>query len=98
MASNRRFPNLLRRVGRLFQNLGGRLVEMGGVRGTWIDVGAHCGEISLEWAKRNPGLKVYAFEANVSVAARLVGQASNYFVVPMAVAEVNGIADFHVNV
>jgi FkbM family methyltransferase len=73
------------------------ILQRNGIGETWIDVGAHHGETTLKSAVSNPGLKVYAFEANVSAAARLIGRAPNYFVVPMAVAENNGIAEFHIN-
>lgn len=87
----------LRRAGRLFQSLGKRLVKAGGMQGTWIDVGAHCGEMSLRWAERNPGLKIYALEPNLSAAVKLMSRAANYFVVPMAVGEKDGFASFYVN-
>ncbi len=93
----RMFSNSLHRVGRLFQNLGGRLVKAGGIEGTWIDVGAHRGEMSLWWAERNPGLKIYAVEPNLRAAAKLMSRAPNYFVVPMAIAETDGFASFYVN-
>lgn len=73
------------------------IVRPGRIEGTWIDVGAHHGETTLHHATANPGLRVYAFEPNLSVAAKLMGRASNYFVIPMAVAEKNGIANLQVN-
>lgn len=69
----------------------------GRISGTWIDVGAHHGEHTLVQAQRNPRLRVYAVEPNLRAALKLAGQAPNFFVVPMAVAEQNGCADFHLN-
>src|SRR5579859_4089351 len=89
--------NSLERCGRFFRNLVYRLVEPGGREGTWIDVGAHSGETTLRWAERNPGLKIYAVEPNLRAAFKLMGRAPNYLVVPMAIAETDGFADFYVN-
>jgi FkbM family methyltransferase len=67
------------------------------MRGTWIDVGAHHGENTLQHAAQNPGLRVYAIEPNLRAAAKLMGQAANFIVIPMAIAETNGSAGFHIN-
>ncbi len=64
---------------------------------TWIDVGAHRGEKTLSAAQSNPALRVYAFEPNLHLALQLVGMAPNFIVLPMAVAEKNGAADFYLN-
>jgi FkbM family methyltransferase len=71
--------------------------RLGGIEGTWIDVGAHEGEVTLACARQNPRLRVYAFEPNLRLAATLIGVASNFFVVPMAVAEKDGLTEFHLN-
>lgn len=84
-------------VGRALRKAGNKILERNGTRGTWIDVGAHRGEDTLQFAIQNPGIKVYAFEPNLCVAAKSVGQASNYFVIPVAVAEQDGTADFYLN-
>ncbi len=63
----------------------------------WIDVGAHTGESTLEAARERPGLRVYAFEPNLSLAAALMGRLPNYIVLPMAVAGSDGSAPFHLN-
>ncbi|MBS1855715.1 MAG: FkbM family methyltransferase [Acidobacteria bacterium] len=63
----------------------------------WIDVGAHAGESTLEAARKRPGLRVYAFEPNLTLAAGLMGRLPNYIVLPMAVAEHDGSAAFHLN-
>lgn len=89
--------NVGRRVGRAIRTIGDRIATRSGMTGTWIDVGAHEGETTLYAALQNPGLKVYAFEPNLRVAAKLIGRAANYFVVPMAVAETDGFATLNVN-
>jgi FkbM family methyltransferase len=86
-----------RRIGRLLCTAGERIARNGGIKGTWIDVGAHHGEETLQQAIQNPALSIYALEPNLAAAAKLIGKASNYFVVPMAVAETNGVADFRLN-
>jgi len=63
----------------------------------WLDVGAHEGEKTLAAARADPALFVYAFEPNLAVASRLMGLLANYIVLPLAVAEQNGSAAFHVN-
>jgi len=87
-------------IGNRVSNKLGRILRRAGdsgVEGTWIDVGAHLGETTLRQAALNPGLKVYAFEPNLTAAAKLIGRASNYFVIPMAVAEKDGLASLNVN-
>ena len=63
----------------------------------WLDVGAHEGEKTLAAARGNPALCVYAFEPNLAAASRLMGLLANYVVIPIAVAEQNGSAAFHLN-
>jgi FkbM family methyltransferase len=87
----------LHSAGRLLRRVGNALLKQASVKGVWIDVGAHRGESSLNYACRNPSLQVYAFEPNLRAAAAILGQASNYIVLPMAVAETDGFAEFHVN-
>jgi len=53
--------------------------------------------MTLGYANHNPGLKIYALEPNLRLAASLMGRAPNFFVIPMAVAEKDGSADFHLN-
>lgn len=84
-------------AGRVLRRLGNALLEHGGISGTWIDVGAHHGELTIGSARRNPGLRVYAIEPNLRAAAKLVGKIANYIVIPVAIAEEDGCADFHVN-
>ena len=84
-------------VGRALRKAGTELLRFSSLQGTWIDVGAHQGESSLDWACRNPSLQVYAFEPNLRAAVSLFGRASNYIALPMAVAETDGFAEFHIN-
>jgi FkbM family methyltransferase len=89
--------SLLAWTGRALRKAGTELLRISSVEGTWIDVGAHHGELTLGCAIRNPGLRVYAFEPNLRVAASLIGRAPNFIVIPMAVAETDGHAEFHTN-
>jgi len=84
-------------AGRALRRAGTEMLRRGGIQGTWIDVGAHHGETTLGYANHNPGLTIYAFEPNLRAAATLIGRAPNFIVIPMAVAEANGHADFHIN-
>jgi FkbM family methyltransferase len=68
----------------------------GGVE-VWLDVGAHLGEKTFHIAAGRPDLRVYAFEPNLEVASKLMGRLANYVVLPMAVAETDGSADFYLN-
>jgi FkbM family methyltransferase len=62
----------------------------------WIDVGAHDGETTLQFAAANPRLLVYAFEPNLPVATRLMGRLANYVVIPAAISEQDGLAELNV--
>jgi FkbM family methyltransferase len=86
-----------RRIGRVLCGVGGEILKRNGIQGTWIDVGAHHGETTLRHADLNPGLRIYALEPDLSAVAKLVGRAPNYFVIPLAVSEKDGSADFYVN-
>jgi len=66
-------------------------------RQIWLDVGAHLGETTLEPARRDPKLMVYAFEPNLRLAAKMFDVLENYVVIPMAVAEFDGFAPFYLN-
>jgi FkbM family methyltransferase len=74
-----------------------RLLTVSRPRGIWIDVGAHEGEKTFEPARRSPSLTVYAFEPNMTKAMRLMGRLPNYVVIPAAVADHDGFADYHVS-
>jgi FkbM family methyltransferase len=84
-------------IGRVLRKIGSEMLRRNGIQGTWIDVGAHGGEVTLWHARQNPGLRVYALEPNLSVALKLMGREPNYLVIPMAVAEKDGCADFYIN-
>jgi FkbM family methyltransferase len=88
---------ILEYAGRAFRKAGTEILRRNGAKGTWIDVGAHHGETTLGYAQENPGLTVYAFEPNLRAAVSVMGRAQNFIVIPMAVAQTNGSADFYVN-
>lgn len=91
---------LARYAGLIFQAAANRLLSTEKPRrieGLWIDVGAHLGEYSIGPAKSNPSLLVYAFEPNLSLALRHSGILPNYIVIPMAVSEQDGCAEFFIN-
>jgi len=89
--------SVLRHVGRLLRRTGNDLLKQGSLKGTWIDVGAHIGEVTLGYASSNPALTIYAFEPNLRAASSLFGRAPNYIVIPIAVAENDGSSQFHLN-
>lgn len=62
----------------------------------WLDVGAHGGGHPLEIAMQDDSVLVYGFEPNIRIAARNAGLRPNYVVVAAAVAEVDGVAPFHI--
>jgi FkbM family methyltransferase len=84
-------------AGRALRKAGSEILRRNGLEGTWIDVGAHHGEHTIGYARHNPGLRIYAFEPNLRAAAKLMGRAPNYVVLPMAITEKNGVAEFHLN-
>ena len=63
----------------------------------WLDVGAHLGEKTFHIAAERPDTLVYAFEPNLEVASKSMGRLANYVVLPMAIADRDGSADFYVN-
>ena len=85
------------RLGRTFRNLADAFLSWRSLSGVWIDVGAHLGEHTFYFAERNRSLTVYAFEPNLRLAAQRLGLLPNFMVIPMAVAEEDGCADFHIN-
>jgi FkbM family methyltransferase len=60
-------------------------------------VGAYLGTETFPAAKANPGLHVYAFEPNLRLATQHWGLFPNITVLPAAVSETDGFADFYVN-
>ncbi len=87
----------VRWAGRALRKLGDEIIRRNGIKGIWIDVGAHHGELTIGYANDNPGLRIYAFEPNLRAAAKMMGHAPNFVVIPMAVAEKDGCANLHVN-
>jgi FkbM family methyltransferase len=63
----------------------------------WIDVGAHLGQGTLDAARANPRLLVFAFEPNWALARQIMARAVNFVVLPMAVSDNDGFAEFFVN-
>lgn len=63
----------------------------------WIDVGAHLGQGTLDEALRDPTLLVFAFEPNWKLARQIMGKAANFVVLPMAVSDSDGFAEFFIN-
>lgn len=63
-------------------------------RRVWIDVGAHEGETTLNFAAARPDLVVYAFEPNLAVASRTMGRLRNFVMLPFAVSTADGTAEF----
>jgi FkbM family methyltransferase len=63
----------------------------------WLDVGAHLGEKTFAAAQADPGLRVYAFEPNWALVARRLGALPNWILLPVAVTEQDGCADFYLN-
>lgn len=88
---------LTNRLGRLIERAGRKLRRYGQPKEVWIDVGAHYGETTFDQAAANPNLVVYAFEANLKLASRMMGSLQNYVVLPFAVAETDGVSEFHLN-
>jgi FkbM family methyltransferase len=92
-----RFIRSLRRSGKLLTTLAAKMLTYKGLGGVWIDVGAHLGEKTFEFAQENPALMVYAFEPNLRVAAKRMGILPNFVMIPMAVGESNGCSSFYIN-
>jgi FkbM family methyltransferase len=91
------FERYIRYAGYLLGRVADKLQNQRRINGVWIDVGSHLGEFTFNPAQRNPSLMVYAFEPNLSVALQRVGTLPNFVMIPFAVAEQDGAADFYVN-
>ena len=92
-------PKRLRRVVRNYIESRGfiSVFDASKVDTFWIDVGAHLGEGTLGVALHNPNVLVYAFEPNWVLARQIMARAANFVVLPMAVSDVDGYADFFIN-
>lgn len=67
------------------------------VEAVWVDVGAHLGQNTLDAALQNPRLLVFAFEPNWALARQIMARAANFVVLPMAVSDTDGIAEFFIS-
>jgi FkbM family methyltransferase len=83
-------------AGRGLRKAGRFLMDWGSLRGIWFDVGAFRCEHTYGFALHNPSLRVFAFEPNLQLAAKLFGALPNIVVVPMAVSETDGCAEFNI--
>jgi FkbM family methyltransferase len=88
--------DLVHYAGRGLRKAGRLLMDWHSLRGTWFDVGAFRCEHAYEHALFNPSLRVFAFEPNMQLAAKLFGSLPNIIVVPMAVSETDGCAEFNI--
>jgi FkbM family methyltransferase len=66
------------------------------LRGVWLDVGAHLCSHTYGYALVNPSLRLFAFEPNLQIACRMFNSLPNIFMIPMAVAETDGCAEFNI--
>ena len=89
--------SIIHRAGRGLRRISRRMMDYQALKGVWIDVGAYKGEHCYEFALLNPSLRVYLFEPNLKQAATLFGMLPNFFVVPLAVSETDGSAEFNLN-
>jgi FkbM family methyltransferase len=96
-ASAGRVGIMLRRLVRVCYRVGDELLKFGRPGDVWIDVGAHLGELTFPFARRDPSLRVYAFEPNLKLATQRMGILRNFVVFPMAVAEEDSRSPFYVN-
>jgi FkbM family methyltransferase len=92
-------PKWFKRVVREYVERRGftRVLDRNNVNAIWIDVGAHLGEGTLDAAFDDPTLLVFAFEPNWNLARRIMGRAANFVVLPMAVSDTDGFAEFYIN-
>ena len=88
---------LFHRVDYVYQLIRHQVLRHQGLHETWIDVGVHFGEHTFQFAKKNPSLMVYAFEPNLKVAIQRAGLLPNFVVIPAAIAENDGCANFFIN-
>ena len=62
-----------------------------------MDVGAHWGEVMLEFASERPNVDVYAFEPDLHAIWRIATILPNYHALALAVDEVDGFAPLYMN-
>jgi len=89
--------DLVHLAGRGLRKAGRQLMDFRALRGVWLDVGACKGEHCYGFALANPSLRVFLFEPNLRMAAKLFGMLPNFFVVPLAVTEADGSSELNIN-
>ena len=62
-----------------------------------LDVGAHWGEVMLDYAREHPDVPVFAFEPDVRDAARIAVALNNYHVFAVAIDEVDAVRELRIN-
>jgi len=82
----------------LARRLGYQIRRSREARRIWIDVGAHEGQNTFERAQQDSSILVFAFEPDWNLARRTMGKLENFVVLPIAVADFDGFANFHLNV
>jgi FkbM family methyltransferase len=88
--------DLVHFAGRGLRKAGRFLMDWRSLRGIWFDVGACRCDHTYGFALYNPSLRVFAFEPNMQLAAKMFGALPNIVVVPMAVSETDGCAEFNI--
>ncbi len=88
--------DLVHFAGRTLRKAGRFLMDWRSLQGVWVDVGAFRCEHTYGFALTNPSLRVFAFEPNIHEAAKMFGALPNIFIVPMAVSETDGYAEFNI--
>src|ERR1700741_3978694 len=88
--------DLVHFAGRGLRKAGRFLMDWRTVRGVWFDIGAFRCEHTYGDALFNPSLRVFAFEPNLQLAAKMFGALPNIIVVPMAVSERDGCSEFNI--
>ena len=73
------------------------VISVQSAKRVWLDVGARLGEKTFPSAQLDSGLYVFAFEPNLAVASRRMGNLANFVMLPLAVSEKDGSAEFYLN-
>ena len=98
MAGDEKASNAMTsRLERMFQYACESSLRLSESSPIWIDVGAYLGTETIQSAKENSALQVYAFEPNLRLAAQYWGALQNFTVIPVAIAETDGFSDFYIN-
>jgi FkbM family methyltransferase len=83
-------------AGRGLRKAGRFLMDYRSLRGVWLDVGARQCDHTYSYALFNPSLQLFAFEPNLQVASKMFNSLPNIQMIPMAVAETDGCAEFNI--